>query len=72
MLTLSRAQLLISIMMFYDAPSHPSGIFDQFLAIPSASYDVSVRSYLDLVLTEDVSISANLRCAWTMTPHAVL
>ena len=52
-------------MMFYDAPSQPSGIFDNFLAIPSLSYDVSVRDYLDLVLTEDVAISANLRCVTT-------
>ena len=39
----------IDILIFYDAPTPPPGIFDTFLAIPYIQKDVSTRSYLSLV-----------------------
>ncbi|KZT71943.1 FAD-binding domain-containing protein [Daedalea quercina L-15889] len=59
---------LISIILFYDAPTQPPGIFDEFLAIPTISYDVSTMDYLDLVLTEDVEISENMRGYYNTVP----
>jgi len=42
-------QPLAVLLLFYDAPTPPSGIFDAFLAIPYLTKDVSTRSYLSLV-----------------------
>ncbi|KAH8096764.1 FAD-binding domain-containing protein [Cristinia sonorae] len=39
----------ISVLMFYDGPTQPAGYFDDFLAIPALSKDVSSRSFLSLV-----------------------
>ncbi|KAF9465136.1 FAD-binding domain-containing protein [Collybia nuda] len=42
-------QFQIIVTLFYDAPSAPKGIFDDFLAIPSLSTDLSTRSMLSLI-----------------------
>ncbi|KAJ7183741.1 FAD-binding domain-containing protein [Mycena filopes] len=42
-------QPLISHIMFYDGPSPPAGLFDDFLAIKALTEDVSTRSFLSLV-----------------------
>ena len=39
----------IALLLFYDAPTPPPGIFDAFLAIPFLQSDVSTRSYPSLV-----------------------
>ena len=36
-------------LIFYDAPTPPPGIFDTFLAIPYLKKDISTRSYLSFV-----------------------
>ncbi|KZT11181.1 FAD-binding domain-containing protein [Laetiporus sulphureus 93-53] len=36
--------------MFYDAPTPPDGIFDDFLAIPFTVQDIETRSFLSVVL----------------------
>ncbi|TFY60024.1 hypothetical protein EVJ58_g5406 [Rhodofomes roseus] len=59
---------VISVLMFYDAPTQPAGIFDGFLTIPALSADVSTRDYLDLVLTENTSASANMRGYYNTVP----
>ncbi len=35
--------------MFYDGPTPPDGIFDDFLAIPALTQDVATRSFFDLI-----------------------
>ncbi|KAJ7108931.1 FAD dependent oxidoreductase [Mycena crocata] len=35
--------------MFYDGPTPPAGIFDEFLAIPTLVTDIDTRSFLELV-----------------------
>ncbi|KAG9308226.1 hypothetical protein JVU11DRAFT_12244 [Chiua virens] len=35
--------------LFYDGPTPPAGIFDEFLAIPSTLEDVSTRSFSDFL-----------------------
>ncbi|KAI0260026.1 FAD dependent oxidoreductase [Gloeopeniophorella convolvens] len=37
--------------VFYDAPTPPAGLFDDLLAIPTVSSDVSTRSFADFVLS---------------------
>ncbi|RDB26962.1 hypothetical protein Hypma_005131 [Hypsizygus marmoreus] len=39
----------ISLLVFYDGPTPPAGIFDKFLAIPHLTKDISTRSFLSLV-----------------------
>ena len=43
------SQLFVSLQLFYDHPTPPSGIFDDFLAIPYLTKDVQTRSFLDLI-----------------------
>ena len=44
--------------MFYDAPTPPPGIFDEFLAIPNLSADIGTRGMASLI---SASNSSNLR-----------
>jgi len=60
--------VIASIMMFYDAPSPPAGIFDNMLAIPAASSNVSTRSYLSLIQVEPTQETANLRGYYNTVP----
>ncbi|PFH46595.1 hypothetical protein AMATHDRAFT_77602 [Amanita thiersii Skay4041] len=41
-------QPVVSLLLFYDGPSPPSGMFDDFLSIPAASQDISTRSLFHL------------------------
>ena len=36
---------------FYDAPTRPAGVFDDFLAIQHVQGNVSTMSYSDLILS---------------------
>ncbi|KAH7103134.1 FAD-binding domain-containing protein [Auriculariales sp. MPI-PUGE-AT-0066] len=40
---------LFSLVLFYDAPDQPAGIFDKFLALPLRSKDVCTRKIKDIV-----------------------
>ncbi|KAG5635080.1 hypothetical protein H0H81_012503 [Sphagnurus paluster] len=42
-------ELEIRVLLFYDGPTPPAGIFDKFLAIPFYSKDISTRDFLSLV-----------------------
>jgi hypothetical protein len=44
--------------MFYDAPTPPAGIFDDFLAIPAAQGNASTISYSDYILLANEVASA--------------
>jgi len=37
--------------IFYDGPTPPLGIFDNFTNIPSISSDLKTRLYADVILT---------------------
>ena len=39
----------LSIHIYYDGPSPAPGIFDEFLAIPNISSNISTRTYTSLV-----------------------
>lgn len=47
--------------IFYDGPSPPDGIFDEFLAIPALDQDISTRSFLSLILTAPSNATTGLR-----------
>ncbi|KZT64214.1 FAD dependent oxidoreductase [Daedalea quercina L-15889] len=51
----------IELNLFYDAPTPPDGIFDEFLAIPYLTSDISTRSFLSLVLTAPSNATFGLR-----------
>ncbi|PBK85330.1 FAD-binding domain-containing protein [Armillaria gallica] len=42
-------QVSLATQMFYDGPTPPDGIFDDFLAIPALAQDFTTRSYFDLI-----------------------
>lgn len=53
---------VISLLVFYNAPTPPSsGLFDEFLAIPTLNKDISTRSFKSLVLSSPVNTTAGLR-----------
>lgn len=39
----------IALLLFYDGPTPPAGLFDAFLAIPYLTKDVATRSYPDAI-----------------------
>ncbi|KAI0260040.1 FAD dependent oxidoreductase [Gloeopeniophorella convolvens] len=40
-------QIVPAVILFYDGPTPPAGVFDEFLAIPTNQSDVSTRSFVD-------------------------
>ncbi|KAF7311780.1 FAD-binding PCMH-type domain-containing protein [Mycena indigotica] len=54
----------VSHIMFYDGPTAPSGIFDDFLAIPHFTKDVKTRSFLDLVQSAPSDATSGTRGAF--------
>ncbi|KAJ7057517.1 FAD dependent oxidoreductase [Mycena amicta] len=54
----------VSHVMFYDGPTPPAGIFDDFLAIPHLTKDVETRSFLDLVQSAPSNATTGARGAF--------
>ncbi|KAH9848116.1 FAD-binding domain-containing protein [Lenzites betulinus] len=54
----------LSLLLFYDAPTAPAGIFDDYLAIPHFTEDVKTRDFLDLVQSFPANISGGQRVAF--------
>jgi hypothetical protein len=40
--------------IYYDAPTPPQGLFDDFLAIPAVQKNVTSRSFYDLVFAQSL------------------
>ncbi|EIM20065.1 FAD dependent oxidoreductase [Wallemia mellicola CBS 633.66] len=53
--------LFAELLLFYDGPTPPKGVFDEILAIPSAKSSVFSRSYTDLVLSVNGSATDGVR-----------
>ncbi|EIM87246.1 FAD-binding domain-containing protein [Stereum hirsutum FP-91666 SS1] len=51
----------VSLLLFYDDPTPPDGIFDEFLAIPYFTKDVSTRSFVSLVQSAPANTTSGLR-----------
>lgn len=58
---LSFSQPGVSLLLFYDDPTPPGGIFDEFLAIPYFTKDVSTRSFVSLVQSAPANTTSGLR-----------
>ncbi|KAF9078750.1 FAD dependent oxidoreductase [Rhodocollybia butyracea] len=58
----------ISQLLFYDAPTPPDGIFDDFLAIPAFTKDVSTRDFLSLVQASPSNATAGSRAIFNSAP----
>ncbi|KAJ7732366.1 FAD-binding domain-containing protein [Mycena maculata] len=54
----------VSHIMFYDGPTPPAGIFDDFLAIPFLTADISTRSFLSLVQAAPSNATSGSRGAF--------
>ncbi|SJL13225.1 related to 6-hydroxy-D-nicotine oxidase [Armillaria ostoyae] len=52
-------QVYLSTQVFYDGPTPPDGIFDDFLAIPALAQDVTTRSFFDLINSTVAPINAS-------------
>ena len=59
--TTSGGNQVIVGMFFYDGPTPPPGIFDNFTSIPSDIGEVKTRSYLDMILSSPTNSSAGIR-----------
>jgi hypothetical protein len=46
----------IGVIIFYDAPTAPPGIFDSFTNIPSVLNNLKTRSYLDMILVATLAL----------------
>ncbi|KAF9815956.1 hypothetical protein IEO21_04283 [Rhodonia placenta] len=53
--------LVSSVIMFYDAPTPPPGIFDDFIAVPSLASTVATQSFLSFILSSVEEVSLNCR-----------
>ncbi|OSD00999.1 FAD-binding domain-containing protein [Trametes coccinea BRFM310] len=51
----------VSLLLFYDYPTPPDGIFDDFLAIPHFTKDVKTRTLLDLVKSAPANATGGQR-----------
>jgi hypothetical protein len=54
-------QAEISTILFYDAPTCPEGMFDEFLSVPYIEKDISTRSYVSLVQSLPLNVTSGLR-----------
>ncbi|KAI0260019.1 hypothetical protein BC834DRAFT_1044925 [Gloeopeniophorella convolvens] len=58
--------VLPALLVFYDAPTPPAGLFEDFLAIPTVSSDVSTTTFADFVLSVDfTNAPPSLRGYWS-------
>jgi len=51
-------QITTIVALFYDAPTRPVGVFDDFLAIQPAQGNVSTLSYSDYVLSAKALVAS--------------
>ena len=51
-----------ALLVFYNAPSPPAGLFDAFLSIPYLNKDIKTRSFLDFVKSSPSDATAGMRC----------
>jgi len=55
----------VSLLVFYDGPTPPSGIFDTFLSIPHFTSDVSTRSFTSLVAASPANATSGTRAVFS-------
>ncbi|KAJ8514775.1 hypothetical protein ONZ45_g7719 [Pleurotus djamor] len=58
----------VSLLVFYDAPTPPAGIFNDFLAIPHFTNDVSTRTFLSFVQGSPSQLAGGQRAVFHTVP----
>lgn len=56
----------VGVLSFYNGPTAPAGVFDEFEDIPHIIKNVKSRSFLDLVLSAPANVTTGQR--YVMTP----
>ncbi|KAL0951020.1 hypothetical protein HGRIS_007761 [Hohenbuehelia grisea] len=59
---------IVSVTLFYDGPSPPPGIFDDFLAISHLSKDIKPRSFVSVVQASPSNLTYGTRGAFHSVP----
>ncbi|KAJ7599303.1 FAD-binding domain-containing protein [Mycena floridula] len=59
---------LVGQILFYDAPTPPPGIFDNFLSIPFVTKDIGTRSFASIVKVFPTNITTNARSIFDTVP----
>jgi len=52
---------LVSLIVYYDGPSPPKGLFDDFLKIPAVSNDVHTRNFTDFINSNNLNFFSGFR-----------
>ncbi|KAL0575655.1 hypothetical protein V5O48_006311 [Marasmius crinis-equi] len=58
----------VSLLLFYNAPTQPAEIFDDFLAIPYFTRDVKTRDFLSIVLASPSDATEGQRAIFNTVP----
>ncbi|KAJ3506903.1 hypothetical protein NLJ89_g6600 [Agrocybe chaxingu] len=56
------------IIMFYDGPTPPPGLFDAFVNLPNSSGSVKTQSFIDFVQAGEVAAAPDNRATWYSAP----
>lgn len=57
---------ILTVLVFYNGPTPPAGLFDPLLAVPALSTNLKTRPFTDLVSASPSNVTAGLRC---VDPH---
>lgn len=60
--------LVPSVIMFYDAPTPPAGIFDEFMSISSLESTVTTQSFVSFILSQASDATTNFRGFYHTVP----
>lgn len=52
---------ILTVLIFYNGPTPPAGLFDSLLAVPALSTDLKTRPFTDLVSASPANATAGLR-----------
>ncbi|CAE6344847.1 unnamed protein product [Rhizoctonia solani] len=58
----------VSLLMFYDGPTPPAGIFERFTSIPHFTSDVSTRSFPDLTWGSQAALKGGAFISYDVEP----
>ncbi|PPQ72040.1 hypothetical protein CVT24_008081 [Panaeolus cyanescens] len=60
---------IVTLHLFYDGPTPPAGMFDEFMALTYLSRDVSTRSFLSLVQSAPSQLTSGQRAIFQTVPY---
>ncbi|KAF9038019.1 FAD-binding domain-containing protein [Panaeolus papilionaceus] len=60
---------IVTLHLFYDGPTPPAGMFDEFMAITYLSRDVKTRSFLSLIQSAPAQLTSGQRAIFQTVPY---